>query len=286
VSPEDIVATNPNIPGGGEPAPGQLLNIIAKIDNEPTKAASLKFPPAEVTVTGPAVTLLKAEVHQTSQADSTVIGHIPKGSQVELLGKVLGWVYRVHYGEMIGFVPTAILKIGAVLPKANPHDNKVANEALKYLGTPYLWGGNNLRSGIDCSHFVAQVYVHLGWREPSPPVVVQETIGEMVECKEGPARRGGRLYNLPDPAHFPAASTNLNALEEGDRIIFQHALTDASGSRHTGIYIGSVPDAWRARFGDVHYAFVHAGCSHGVTVGSLLDPYFWKIYKYSLRSAH
>ncbi len=286
VSTDDLLATNSNIPGGGEPAPGQLVNIISKIDNEPTKAASLKFPPAEAVVTGTAVTLLMAEVHETSQADSAVIGRIPKGTQVELIGRVQGWVYRVHYGEVLGYVPTAVLKLGAVLPKANPHDNKVANEALKYLGTPYLWGGNNLRSGIDCSHFVAQVYVHLGWKEPPPPVVTQENIGEMVECKEGPARRGGRTYNLPDQSHFPSASTNMNALEEGDRVIFQHGLDDATGSRHTGIYIGSVPDAWRARFGDVHYAFVHAGVSHGVNVGSLLDPYFWKIYKFSVRSGH
>lgn len=34
--------------------------------------------------------------------------------------------------------------------------------ALRYIGTPYVSGGNNLESGVDCSGFVQQVYKKFG----------------------------------------------------------------------------------------------------------------------------
>lgn len=33
----------------------------------------------------------------------------------------------------------------------------IINVALKYVGNPYVYGGNNLETGIDCSHFVYQI---------------------------------------------------------------------------------------------------------------------------------
>lgn len=35
---------------------------------------------------------------------------------------------------------------------------EVVDFALKYIGTPYVSGGNSLKSGVDCSGFVQQVY--------------------------------------------------------------------------------------------------------------------------------
>lgn len=35
---------------------------------------------------------------------------------------------------------------------------QVVDFALKYIGTPYVSGGNSLKSGVDCSGFVQQVY--------------------------------------------------------------------------------------------------------------------------------
>lgn len=36
------------------------------------------------------------------------------------------------------------------------------NEALKYLGNPYVWGGESLTRGADCSGYVRQLYLKLG----------------------------------------------------------------------------------------------------------------------------
>lgn len=62
--------------------------------------------------------------------------------------------------------------------------------AEQFIGNPYVWGGNSLTDGIDCSHFVYQVLRHcgvyaegyvtsLGWREKGQPVA------SLAEAKAG-----------------------------------------------------------------------------------------------------
>lgn len=86
----------------------------------------------------------------------------------------------------------------------------VIQEAQRYLGTPYRWGGNDLRGGIDCSGFVQQLFSMYG---VSLPRTAQEQsfVGEMV--------------------------TSLDQLQAGDRLYF----TDSKRERitHTGIYMGN-----------------------------------------------
>lgn len=39
---------------------------------------------------------------------------------------------------------------------------QIAAYALQWVGYPYVWGGNNLSTGVDCSGFTQQVYLHYG----------------------------------------------------------------------------------------------------------------------------
>ena len=45
-------------------------------------------------------------------------------------------------------------------------DSRFAEVSSKYVGTPYVWGGNDPATGLDCSSFVQNVYRDLGVELP------------------------------------------------------------------------------------------------------------------------
>lgn len=86
---------------------------------------------------------------------------------------------------------------------------QIVDLARSALGVQYVWGGDNLKTGVDCSGLVQQVYAQLGI--PLPRVTYdQVNIG---------------------------ANVSVNQLQPGDLIFFD---TDKarSGPDHVGIYIG------------------------------------------------
>lgn len=86
----------------------------------------------------------------------------------------------------------------------------ICNEALKYRGTPYVWGGNDLERGIDCSGLVQQLFRMVGIELPRT-AAEQSLVGEPI--------------------------TRLEDLQPGDRLYF----TNSARMRvtHTGIYMGN-----------------------------------------------
>jgi cell wall-associated NlpC family hydrolase len=86
----------------------------------------------------------------------------------------------------------------------------LAGYALTYVGTPYVWGGNDLRRGIDCSGFVQQLFGRIGVRLPRT-AAQQALVGQPV--------------------------TRLEDLRRGDRLFFWERRRNRIG--HTGIYLGN-----------------------------------------------
>ena len=43
---------------------------------------------------------------------------------------------------------------------------ELVNYALQFVGNPYVWGGNSLTNGVDCSGFVHEIYEHFGFDLP------------------------------------------------------------------------------------------------------------------------
>ncbi|MCI8409922.1 MAG: SH3 domain-containing protein [Lachnospiraceae bacterium] len=48
------------------------------------------------------------------------------------------------------------------LGKASKIRKELVKFALQYVGNKYVWGGNSLTEGVDCSGFTQQVYLHFG----------------------------------------------------------------------------------------------------------------------------
>lgn len=88
--------------------------------------------------------------------------------------------------------------------------SSIGDYASQFLGTPYVWGGNDLKSGIDCSGLVQQVFKHFGI---SLPRVTYDQIGQ-------------------------GAPVGMKGLRAGDLVFFD---TDpkTGGPDHVGIYLGN-----------------------------------------------
>lgn len=87
---------------------------------------------------------------------------------------------------------------------------QAANYGLKFVGTPYKWGGNDIQNGIDCSGFVKKLYGMIGLNLP-------RTAAEQ-------ALVGQPIYRLED-------------LQSGDRLYFWEKKRNKIG--HTGLYLGN-----------------------------------------------
>lgn len=99
--------------------------------------------------------------------------------------------------------------------------NKIINEAYKYLGIPYLWGGTDPSKGLDCSGFVQLVYHNLGYNI-SRTTYTQISDGKYVEV-------------------------SLNSLQPGDLIFFGIP----SAPHHVALYIGDNKYIHAPQTGDV-----------------------------------
>ncbi|WP_050182642.1 C40 family peptidase [Domibacillus robiginosus] len=83
---------------------------------------------------------------------------------------------------------------------------KLVNVAKKYMGVPYVWGGNT-PSGFDCSGFLKYVY------QESNKITIPRTVAE--------------IYTK---------GTRVSTPQVGDLVFFE---TYKPGASHAGIYIGN-----------------------------------------------
>ena len=100
-----------------------------------------------------------------------------------------------------------------VPPEALKDDRFAAmmEEATKYIGYPYVWGGSSPSTSFDCSGYISWVLNHSGWN-----------VGR--QTAQG-------LYNLCTPV--PAAQ-----VKPGDLVFFKGTY-DTPGVSHCGIYVGN-----------------------------------------------
>jgi len=121
--------------------------------------------------------------------------------------------------------------------------NDVENISKKYLGDPYVWGGNTPETGMDCSGYTKYVFNKVGINLPRT-AYTQSRVGKSVTKEE---------------------------LQKGDLLFF---LTDKSRNipiTHVGIYLGN------DKF--IHAA----STKKGIIISSLSKGYYAKVLKSARR---
>lgn len=86
----------------------------------------------------------------------------------------------------------------------------VAKISTNYIGVKYVWGGNDLSTGVDCSSFMQKIFGQVGMKLP-------RTAKEQVFV-------GQPIQRLED-------------LQPGDRLYFWSSKRNMIG--HTGVYLGN-----------------------------------------------
>ena len=96
---------------------------------------------------------------------------------------------------------------------STPGDAVVA-EARKYLGVPYVWGGTNPRTGLDCSGLVQTVYAKLGIDLPRVSYQ-QARVGQPVASLA--QAQPGDILAFGSPVHHVAIYIGDNKMIEAPR---------------------------------------------------------------------
>lgn len=115
---------------------------------------------------------------------------------------------------------------------------RVLDYSYQYIGTPYKWGGTDIKKGIDCSAFVQDAFEQVGVQLPRT-AAEQYKVGKVV--------------------------ASIDDLQPGDRLYFWDKKRNLVG--HTGIFIGKQSD------GGLY--FIHSSSNnHGVDTDDLRDPHW------------
>lgn len=108
------------------------------------------------------------------ESNNTIISVLNDGYAVSVLEEGHGWLHVSDDYDNEGYISSEFveLKKGSK-PTNSGHIEfdksslsggaaEIAEYALKYVGTPYVYGGTDLNTGVDCSGFVYSVYGNFG----------------------------------------------------------------------------------------------------------------------------
>lgn len=109
--------------------------------------------------------------------------------------------------------------------------NLIVDTADKYVGNPYVWGGNSLTNGCDCSHFIRLVLIECGL---IPPSAEYHTTSDM---------NSGRLRD------WGAVEVDPSQAQAGDIVLY-----GTSGIHHVAFYDGNgmIVEAKGSAYGITH----------------------------------
>ena len=130
----------------------------------------------------------------------------------------------IRYARKLGLDSSALTAVSEIFI------DKIYDEAKKYVGTPYVWGGSSPDTGFDCSGYVCWVYNQNGYN-----------VGRTT---------ANGLWNKCQ--HISEAEA-----KPGDLVFFKGTY-DTPGMSHVGIYLGNgkmVSAGDPIKYADIHSSY-------------------------------
>jgi len=162
----------------------------------------------------------KSRIFSTCRKETplAIVGEIGEWYGVLMIDGSTGWIAKKHV-KLLDYQVVSVRSArgggytsrggttGRSSSEYSSAGSRILDEAFRYMGVPYVWGGTN-EGGMDCSGFVQKVFGHVGIRLP-------RTSREQAEV--------GSIVSWED-------------LQPGDRLYFA---CKSSSVDHCGIYVGN-----------------------------------------------
>lgn len=137
------------------------LNYLICIDKDTNNLVGKHFVELQGTITR---AKNNAVIVADTSANTAVLGYVEADDMVMALEKE-GNFYKVKVDGIVGYIYSKSVDESKLqnlieVERASSKGEEIANYAKQFLGGRYVYGGNNLNTGVDCSGFTQQVMKH------------------------------------------------------------------------------------------------------------------------------
>ncbi len=156
------------------------------------------------------VTATRVNVRQSPTLDAPVIMQTNQAA-IQVKGKNRTW-YQVSVGGTEGWIHEDYITVShqEYVPYAKAKGEEVVAYGMTFIGTPYVWGGNDLEEGIDCSGLMKEIF---------EPFDICLSRVSYLQAKDG--------HEIPK-----------QALRTGDLVFFDTKGVNDGNISHVGVYVG------------------------------------------------